>query len=548
LANGSATVVANGGTPPYTYTWNTNPVQSGPTAINLGPGSKQVTVLDANGCSRVFSVSIQQPPLLQVNLSFTYTSCGQSTGAASSTASGGIAPYSYLWNTTPPQTTPNIANLGAGVYSLTVTDANGCQNQQNASIQSAGNLGASISNVRHSCDEPTGTATANTNGTNPPYTYQWNTTPIQTSAIANNLAPGGYFVVIQDASGCSQILNVKIDTVADVVANLVSVVNASCLASDGKIYVNGSFGLQPYTYQWLVNPPQLADSLINIPKGTYQVVVTDANTCDDTLSVFVSEFRGFSNFFWDEACFGSPSTFYAQTNADVFGYYWNFGDPNSGFANVDSGSVVQHIFTDKMAFPVTLTVYGNCVNDTITKTFDVNKAPELSFESMDSLLLTGTTLVFNYSGSPITTYFWDFGNGQVSDSPEPYTSYSDSGYFPVTLIGTDSLGCMDTLVKLFRIEKLQTIFTPNAFTPFKRGLNEKFKVYGYGVSEIEINIYSRWGDSVYHTQDLVQAMDLGWDGTYKGQPLLQGVYGYKIWVKFANEKELTNTGTISLIR
>ena len=107
---------------------------------------------------------------------------------------------------------------------------------------------------------------------------------------------------------------------------------------------------------------------------------------------------------------------------------------------------------------------------------------------------------------------------------------------------------MDTLETELFFDKKPTIYMPNAFVPAANGKNTVFKVYGSDVSEIDFRIYSRWGDVVYSTQNPLDATTIGWDGNYLGTSLPQGVYGYKIWVKFADQRTFEKTGTISLMR
>ena len=196
-STGSATVAAAGGTSPYTYTWNTTPVQYTTTATNLAAGTYSVTVKDANNCSTTVSVTITQPSAglnasvsgggSQVNVS-----CfGGTNGSATATATGGTSPYTYTWNTTPVQYTATATNLAAGTYTVTVKDANNCSATANVTItQPSAALSATISGQTNvSCfGNSTGSATVSAAGGTSPYTYTWNTTPVQYTTTANKLS------------------------------------------------------------------------------------------------------------------------------------------------------------------------------------------------------------------------------------------------------------------------------------------------------------------------------------------------------------------------
>jgi hypothetical protein len=118
-STGSATATPTGGTSPYTYSWNTTPVQTTVTASNLAAGSYTVTVTDSNGCTAITSYTVTQPAAA---LSSTFTQSnvlchGASTGSVVITPSDGVVPYTI---------TPAQTNLAAGSYTFTIKDANNC--------------------------------------------------------------------------------------------------------------------------------------------------------------------------------------------------------------------------------------------------------------------------------------------------------------------------------------------------------------------------------------------------------------------------------------
>ena len=137
-ATGTATAAPVGGTSPYTYSWNTTPVQTGATATGLAAGTYIVTVTDANLCSIQKTVIITQPAAaLSAATSQVDVKCfGDATGTATAAPVGGTSPYTYSWNTTPVQTGATATGLAAGTYIVTVTDANLCSIQKQLSSHS----------------------------------------------------------------------------------------------------------------------------------------------------------------------------------------------------------------------------------------------------------------------------------------------------------------------------------------------------------------------------------------------------------------------------
>ena len=126
---GSAEAVVSGGTTPYTYSWSSNPPQITANATGLLAGTYTLQVTDSKGCLTLNnSIIIAQPPsALSANISSTNIDCkGDLTGAASASVTGGTGAYTFSWNTNPPQSTSQAINLSAGIYSVVVTDQNGC--------------------------------------------------------------------------------------------------------------------------------------------------------------------------------------------------------------------------------------------------------------------------------------------------------------------------------------------------------------------------------------------------------------------------------------
>ncbi len=140
--DGSATATALCGVEPYTYQWNDPQSQTTPTASGLAAGTYTVTVTDANGMQATAMAEISQPTEIVAEITqVTNTSCDNSeTGSATIMAMGGTPPYSFLWDTTPEQTSATATNLGMGTYEVTVTDANGCVVVAEVSIESEGSL------------------------------------------------------------------------------------------------------------------------------------------------------------------------------------------------------------------------------------------------------------------------------------------------------------------------------------------------------------------------------------------------------------------------
>ena len=229
--NGSIQAVPVGGVGPYTYSWNTIPLQTTQTASNLGPGTYTVTVTDNMGCQRTATATVTQPQPLSLNMSANSINCyGQTNGTASVVVSGGTFPYTYSWNTVPVQTTATATGLVGGTYTVTVTDAHGCVQTGTTTVASPTALVASISNqVNLNCfGQTNGSATVTVTGGTPGYSYFWSTFPTQTTQTATNLPAGTYTVQVTDAHNCVTSATVTITQPPQLNAIIASQVNTSC--------------------------------------------------------------------------------------------------------------------------------------------------------------------------------------------------------------------------------------------------------------------------------------------------------------------------------
>ncbi|MCS7075057.1 MAG: PKD domain-containing protein, partial [Bacteroidia bacterium] len=171
-------------------------------------------------------------------------------GAANTVVTGGVGPYSYSWNTTPIRTTPNVTGLPAGVYTVTVTDSKGCVRTDTARIFQPAVLVASATASPLGCAGTPGSISSTVTGGNPPYSYSWNTTPVQTTPTATNLSTGTYTLTVTDSRGCTD------TAVATVLVNIPLTLSIQiqdsivCHGDTATIAAIAGGGTPPYSYSW----------------------------------------------------------------------------------------------------------------------------------------------------------------------------------------------------------------------------------------------------------------------------------------------------------
>ncbi len=282
--NGSATVATSGGFAPLAYSWNTSPVSTTPTITNLSAGTYTVTVTDISGCTSVSNATVGLVPCnLSISISTTGTTGGGDNGAANVTVLTGFPPYNYNWTFV--EGPSFISGLTAGTYTVTVTDNFGCQQVGYAVINdTACTLTAVTSSTSATGNTANGSATVTASLGTPPYTYSWNTIPVQTGTTATGLTANTYVVTVHDNSGCTVVKSVIVPQIPCTLNGSISTTSVSFNKVNGTATANMSGGTPPYTYSWNTTPVETGSTITGLTAGTYVVVVNDSTGCTMTIS------------------------------------------------------------------------------------------------------------------------------------------------------------------------------------------------------------------------------------------------------------------------
>lgn len=269
--NGTLSISPVNGTSPFTYTWSSG--QTTAHITNLNAGYYQVTFTDHNGCTGVNYGQVQKSTPISLTTSTTLTSCSSPTGSATVVATGGTAPYTYSWNTYPPQATATASALTGGYYVVNVVDAQGCFQNQSAQVGFNTNLSISTTHVDAHCGGTPGSASASVSGGTGPYTLLWSNGATGTS-ISNLTQQGYYTCAVTDNAGCHSSSSTYMQSISPVSLS-VSTAAASCIyTSDGSATAIVSGGTAPYTYSW-----GASSSVTGLAQGDYTLYVHDANGC-----------------------------------------------------------------------------------------------------------------------------------------------------------------------------------------------------------------------------------------------------------------------------
>jgi gliding motility-associated-like protein len=287
---GEIDLTINGGTLPYTYSWSSG--QTTEDLTGLLAGNYTYNVLDANGCPISGSETVLQPaaPLTVTHIIQDVACFGESNGGIDLTVNGGTAPYAYEWINSTFQlsaTSQDLVNFPADTYAYVVTDENGCTFSDTLTINEPPLLETSLVGTNILCfGGNNGAIDLSVTGGVPAYAYLWNTGAV--TQDLNGLVAGFYQVTVTDQNGCVAEDSIVLTQPADSLSFIVEVTDVLCKdGTDGAIELEVAGGTLPYNYTW--SNGATVSQIENLTAGFYEFLVTDANGCTITDSVFVDE-------------------------------------------------------------------------------------------------------------------------------------------------------------------------------------------------------------------------------------------------------------------
>lgn len=289
-STGSIDISVTGGTPAYSYAWSNGATSEDLTAISSG--SYTVDVTDQNGCQLQETITIEQPqaPLVVVTVGRDVNCFGESTGSIETTVSGGTAPYTFNWSNG--ETTQNIEDLNAGIYTVTVTDQNGCTAFSGTTINQPDTLDVVVDITDPSCyGFSDGVVILNVTGGVQPYYFDWgNENDIllnNPSETLDSIQTGEYLLRVTDENGCTYEELIFVDE-PDPFTFQAIVDNVSCFAgTDGAIDLTLDGGTTPYNVVW--SNGDTGEDIQNLVSDSYSFVATDDQGCTIRSELFVDQ-------------------------------------------------------------------------------------------------------------------------------------------------------------------------------------------------------------------------------------------------------------------
>ncbi|MDP4662939.1 MAG: gliding motility-associated C-terminal domain-containing protein, partial [Salibacteraceae bacterium] len=416
--NGSAEILAAGGTPNYTYEWPSGTI--GALETGLSDGIYPVTITDNNGCELVYVVTITDPAAISIAVSnATNTGCGVCAGGATLTITNGTAPYDYLWAN---GETSNIAiALCAGANGVTVTDFNNCTASTSVNINSDGADTVIAGSFDALCfGEPSGTAFGTYTCPGGGCSIAWFDIPAGNN-VGNgdtlfNVSAGSYIAQLTNGSGCvfSDTATVGQPTAVD--GSLVVSTDANCFGgSDGSATVaaiGGTIVIGGYQYAW--DNGELGATAVALSAGLHVVTISDDNGCQDTVQVTIGQpATGLSvvaSVVQDVLCNGGSDgevDALASGGSGIYNYQWNGALIGANQTNLSAGTYIVIVDDGGICFASdTVTVIEPTP---IVIAIDSTNSPTCPAgnDGNAGVIATGGTAPYNYA--------WSNGNtGQVA--------------------------------------------------------------------------------------------------------------------------------------
>jgi gliding motility-associated-like protein len=361
IGYGSATVLAQGGTPPYNYNWQYG--GSNQTNNQLLTGINAVSVTDANGCDTIIEVDMLPPGDIAAEITnLTGTTCyGDCDGSISVNATSGTAPFNYNWSNG--EQGSLITELCSGPYTVTIIDSENCVIHKYVYLVEPEELIANpIESGNILCYGETTDITVNTQGGTMPYNVSWSTGAEESTLT--NVPAGVYEVTVTDANLCIDSATIQVNQPPILLMDT-SMRNMLCTglcSGEARVFPDG--GTPPYSYNWSNGDNNsIAESLC---EGTYVLTLTDNNGCSLTENFFIIN----ENYIppleaypdRESIYYGETTTLHAIPYDSTTTYHWR--PPN--YLNSTSQANVISSPEEDIEYIVTITDKYGCSNiDTV---------------------------------------------------------------------------------------------------------------------------------------------------------------------------------------
>ncbi len=510
---------------------------TGATVVATPTATTTYTVTIKNNCGLVstdsVTISVNPVPAASMGTPTNILCNGANTGSATVTMSGGTTPYSYIWSPAG-GTNATASGLSAGTYTVIASDVNGCGvSSLTVTITQPVAITPVITIDSATCANNDGKVSVSASGGVGAYTYQWNPGG-NTSAAITGLSTGIYTVTITDSNGCTVTAAANVGLIRTF-SLTVTWPDSACLGQNVALSASGAT-----TYLWSNTTTSSSNNITLAGDTTFWVIGT-TGVCHDSVAHVIKVYKllDATKLFNDSICPGLPITLKvkAEGGHPAYTYAWN-----NGITSNSPGPITVYP-TSSTTYIVTITDQCNykVIDSMHVQVFPTGNA---SFTAKPTIVPENQLVDFTNTSQNTTSYYWSFGDGSTATGVTPTHEYSAPGVYQVLLIAYNIDGCPDTAIE--DIDVTPPMIIPNIFTPNSDATNDVLLFTIGGATCYHIDIYNRWGNLVYQSDNI----ESGWNGKIRqtGELASDGTYYYII--NYCDYKNVAHTldGFVQLIR
>jgi gliding motility-associated-like protein len=532
--DGTLTITASNGTPPYLYSFDNVNYQTDSTFTNLTQGLYSIFVKDANGCTNENYTNYLYPKTSCFGIGFYYSNfeCDNNGTISIGTVRGGVPPFEYSLDGITYQADNNFYNVGAGVHHMYTKDATGIVSIYTVTSSPLCPINVTWTATDATCGQRDAMLNLSPAYGSAPYYYTLDGINYQTENIFTSLAAGNYTFTVKDANGITFSDNVSIKSECPVV--FTSETDETCEKKNGSITATGYNGTPPY--QFSIDGMRFQNNNVfnSLPAGNYIVTIKDANGYTSTDSAIINRKCLNLNISITSATCGNANgsvSIKASEGSPPYEYSLN-GNPfqtDSVFNNLHAGNYSINVKdANGVQADSAINVKGGLPLKISSSTTQASCG-----------VANGAIHIIGTGGIAPLLYSIDG------------TMYQQSGFFNNLAAGNytayikDAGGCIahDTLF----ISDTETckLLLPNAFTPNGDGINDIFRIkYSFATKAFRLAIFNRFGEKIFETSDISN----GWNGSWKGKRQPAGIYVWTVNLITVNNLEQSRAGTVTLLR
>lgn len=480
---------------------------------------------------------------------------GRCNGSAQFSIPHAGANYTYIWPDFTGGTAKN--NLCAGTYRVAVNNGAGCFDTLDLVVDEPDEITLQPLPDLIACENETLSVTANPSGGSGNYSYNWSTTEITQTINVASPNDRTYSVTVTDDNNCPPAVETFELEIRPLLTIQTSNDTGICIGEDITIGASATGGDGAYSYAWNDPGSSTTDSLTVSPLRNFQYVVSLDDGCGsrtqiDTINVQVDLIPVIDYSVTDPVCINTPAEFNFNDfdTAAVYDVFFS-----GGFSPEENAEeFFARSFDDTGCIDIIVNAENDyCFNSSVdTCGLIIREKPVAQFINSPDTASKISDFEVTFTNTTETDYsdvFWYLEGDLVSSEDEFEYPFEETGLYKMDLIVENVFGCADTAVgEIYVKAEPRRILVPNAFTPNEDNINDVFKpvINDRNIQNYKFQIFNRWGQLIFETQDLEE----GWDGSVNNaeKEKAQGIYIWQLEFVDLEGKQRQRRGSVLLYK